>query len=272
MHDGASWVKPGRRMLERLERKLGRYAIPNLIAFVVAGQVGSFVLSMVRPEIAQALVLVPERVMAGEVWRLVSFLFIHPPGHPIFVIFGLLLIYIFGQALEGQWGAFRFNVYYLVGWTASVGAAFAVPGAQATNVFLTSSLLLAFAHLYPDYVIRLFFILPVRMKWIGLFTWLVFAYTAYTGGWAVRALIAASLANYFLFFGRDLWLRVRGGTRRRIRRAEEQRAASTPTHRCAVCGVTDLDAPTTQFRYCSQCGGKRGYCMDHLRDHEHVRD
>jgi hypothetical protein len=259
-------------MLDKLERKLGRYAIPNLITFLVAGQAGSFVLARARPEFVAALALVPERALAGEPWRLISFLFIPPTDNLFFIIFALMLLYTYGQALEAQWGAFRFNVYMLVGWLASAAAAFVDPAAPATNVFLMSSMLLAFASLHPDYEIRLFFVLPVKMKWIGAFTGVMFLYALVVGGMQDRALVLASVVNYFLFFGGELSRRVRGGARARAKRAEEGREASTARHRCAVCGVTDLSAPTAQFRYCSQCGGKRAYCMEHLRAHEHVAE
>lgn len=256
-------------MLDKLERSLGRFAIPHLVTFLVAGQAGSFVLSQARPGFVQGLVLVPERVLEGEVWRLVSFLFIHPTDSLLFIIFALMLLYMYGQALEAQWGAFRFNVYVGVGWLASVAAAFVEPAGAATNVYLMGSLLLAFAYLHPDYELRLFFILPVRMKWIGLFTGVTFLYAFVVSPLQGRMLIAASVLNFFLFFGRDLWVRARGGARLRARRAEDERAAATPRHRCAVCGVTDLSAPDAQFRYCSQCGGKHAYCMKHLREHPH---
>jgi membrane associated rhomboid family serine protease len=259
-------------MLDKLERKLGRYAIPNLVTFLVGGQAVSFVLSQTRPDFAEKLALVPAKVLEGEAWRLVSFLFIHPTDSLLFIIFALMLLYMYGQALEAQWGAFRFNVYVFVGWIASVGAAFVDLHGAATNVYLMASLLLAFAYLFPDYELRLFFVFPVKMKWIGLFTGLGLAYGMIVGDLQSRALIAAALSSFVLFFGRDVWLRVRGRARTRTRRAEEARVAGTPHHRCAVCGDTDLSAPSKQFRYCSQCGGKRAYCMDHLRNHEHVRE
>jgi membrane associated rhomboid family serine protease len=259
-------------MLDKLERKLGRYAVPNLVTFLVGGQAASFVLSQARPEFVQALALVPAKVVQGEVWRLVSFLFIHPTDSLLFIIFALMLLYMYGQALEAQWGAFRFNVFLLVGWVGSVAAAFVDPYAAATNVYLMGSLLLAFAYLYPDYELRLFFILPVKMKWFGLLTLVGFAYVLVMGDWPSRALVGAALLNLGVFFGPELMLRLRGGARQRARRAEEAREASTPRHRCEVCGDTDLSAPNKQFRYCSQCDGSRAYCLDHLHGHEHVRE
>lgn len=258
-------------MLRKLERKLGRFAIPHLILFLVAGQAGAAVLALAKPEFVGALVLVPERVLQGEVWRVVSFLFIPPATNLIFLFFALYILFLFGRALEEHWGEFRFNLFIFIGWIASVGAAFLFPRSAATNVFLMESLVFAFAYLNPDFEIRLFFFLPVKMKWIALLTAAMYVFSAYAGGWPATALAVAGVLNFFLFFGRDMWVRVRGAGRRTVREKEKRVAARTAAHTCAVCGITDLEDPTMQFRYCSQCDGARGYCTDHIRDHEHVK-
>lgn len=259
-------------MLNKLERVLGRFAIPQLIVFLVVGQAAAFVLALTKPEILAALELVPQRVLEGEVWRLVSFLFIPPSRSILFIVFALMLLFLYGRALEEYWGTFRFNAFVFVGWVASVGSAFLVPGATATNVFLMSSIFLAFAYLNPDFELRLFFLLPVKIKWLALLTLGLYGWQLVVGSWGTRVLVAAGLSNLVLFFGRDLYLRARGINRRAQKRREAVREASTATHECAVCGLTDLEDPNMQFRYCSQCtGSKKGYCMDHIRDHEHSR-
>lgn len=268
-------------MLDKLERKLGRFAIPNLIVFLVAGQVGSWILGQ-TPQggpFIEALSLFPGKVLEGEVWRLVSFMFVRPaPGFffglgNFFLIFYFILIFIYGRALEEHWGTFRFNVYLFVGWAATVAASFFA--GLGTNVFLMESLLLAFAYVYPDYELRLFFILPVKIKWIALLAAGQMGYMAYqfisVGAWPASLLIVAAVVNFFLFFGGDIVRRLRGRQRRTARRKVAEKTAGAPVHECAVCGKTDVDDPTMQFRYCSKCDGKRGYCMDHIRDHEHVR-
>lgn len=258
-------------MLRKLERKLGRFAIPNLTLYLVAGQAGAFVLSYAKPEFAAALMLVPDKVLQGEVWRLFSFLFFPPQTWPIFVIFALYILYLFGRALEDYWGDFRFNVFILVGWLASVAASFVAPHEPAANIYLMESVAFAFAYLNPDFELRLFFILPVKIKWLALITALLFLAQFVLGSWGARALIAAGVLNFFLFFGYDIFVRIRGAGRRKIKEREREVARGTASHTCAVCGITDLESPTMQFRYCSQCDGGRGYCMDHIRDHEHVK-
>src|SRR4029077_2272748 len=119
---------------------------------------------------------VPEAVGWGEWWRLVSFLFTPPSGNPLLAIFALYFLWFMGGALEAQWGAFRYNVYVLIGYAMTVAAAFAFPYGAATNGYITGSIFLAFAYLFPDFQILLFFILPVKVKWLALITWLFFAY------------------------------------------------------------------------------------------------
>lgn len=256
-------------MLEKLERKLGRYAIANLPVFLVGGQAAAFLLSYAKPEFAARLTLIPNRVMEGEVWRLATWVFTPQTDSIIFIIFELWLLLIFGRALEAYWGAFRFNVFFLIGFVLSIGSAFLVPSMPATNVYLMASIFLAFCYLNPDFELLLFFILPVKIKWFGYITWVGFAYMLVTGGWIDRAMVAAGTLNFFVFFGKDIWLRIRGAGRRQIKAQQAVVEAYTPTHKCAECGLTDLDDPLMQFRYCSKCTGQHGYCKDHLKMHEH---
>lgn len=267
-------------MLDKLERSwLGRLTIPNLALMLVFGQGAAWIISKAEPAFASALIMVPARVLQGEIWRLVTFLFMPPPPDAMFgdlgVIFGLLLLYIFGRRLESDWGAFRFNAFIVVGWLMSVGVAFVVPYGAATNFYLMTTVFLAFAYLYPDYELLLFFVLPVKVKWLALLAWLGLAYSVYAAAsvsqWMSVLMILASISNFFLFLGPEMVRRLKGAGKKQAKRAAEVRAAKTATHTCATCGLTDLTAPEMSFRYCSKCSGGRAYCKDHLRDHEHVQ-
>ncbi len=258
-------------MLDKLERKFGRYALTNLTVLLVAGQAGAFVLARAKPEFAGMLVLVPAKVLEGEVWRIVTWVFLPPSESILFILFELWLLFIFGRALEDHWGAFKFNVFLFIGFALSVGVAFAVPWAPVSNVYLMASLFLAFAYLNPDFEILLFFILPVKIKWFALLTWIGFTIGFVLGSWQDRAMIGAGVVNFFLFFAGDMKLRLQGAGRRTIKRQQARIDALTPNHTCAECGLTDLQDPQMQFRYCSKCNGKYGYCSAHLREHEHKR-
>ena len=273
-------------MLDRLERRLGKYALSNLPILLVAGQAGAFALSIFKPEFVEKLWLVPSRVFEGEVWRVVTFVFVPPfsggydeAGHVappsgltlIWLVIALWFLFFVTRTLEASWGEFKFNVYLFVGWLSAVIAAFIIPGAIASNAYLFTSMFLALCYIAPEIEILLMLIIPVKIKWLGYLTWAFFTVMLVIGGWATRLLILAATLNWFLFFGRDLYLRLRGASRRRVGRAKERIAAMQPNHRCESCGITDLDDPEMSFRYCSTCVGKRGYCKDHIRSHEHVR-
>jgi len=254
--------------LDKLDRKLGRYAIPNVTLFLVGGQ-GLFFLFLYSGQVAYSrMLLVPSLVMQGEWWRLLAFLFIPPSMSVIFIFFGLYLFYMMGTALENRWGAFRYNVFLLAGYLLTVGVTFLTPSSSATNIFLGGSVFLAFALLYPDFQIYIFFILPVKIKWLALLAWIGYAWSFLTGGVDTKLLIIASVGNVLLFFGSDIWLRMRYGGRKMTSQVRDIAQSREPFHRCAVCGKTDLTNPELDFRYCAECGGL-GYCIEHIGNHEH---
>ena len=130
---------------------------------------------------------------------------------------------------------------------------------------------LAFAWLNPRFTLQIFFVLPVQIRWLALLTWIGFGLMFISGPWNVRLSVAASVVNFFVFFGRDVLDRIRTGQRQMARQAK--RFTEKPPqfyHRCFVCGITDTTHPKMDFRYCGQCSGDQAYCTEHLRTHEHV--
>jgi hypothetical protein len=263
-------------LLSRLEPKLRRFAVPNLTVILIAGQVLTYVAYNVEAQrgggfnVIEQMVLIPAKVTQGELWRVVTFLFIPPFGNLIIVFLFWWAFWFCGTFLEQVWGAFRFNAYLLVGWLVTVAVAFLAPDAPTWNFFLKTTVFLAFATLNPDFSFYIYMLVPVKAKWLAALTWLFLVYEFARGNWIERAVIVASVANYFLFFGTTLWHNIR--QRRRHMRFQKKTTYTSQrlVHTCAVCGLTSEEAPQTQFRYCSQCEGDRCYCPEHLRDHEHV--
>jgi hypothetical protein len=259
------------RLLARLERRLGRFAIPNLIWFVVGGMAIVLTLSFVRADFQEHLVLDMAAVRRGELWRLVTFLFIPPQTSPWWVIVALYFTWWVGSSLEQQWGSFRFNVYYLLGALGTVVAA-VIAGPQS-NTWLDSSMFLAFATLFPDMSILLFFILPVKVKWLGIASALLIAYAGVTGDWATRASIAAALVNYGVFFGGHWagWWKMRNLAVRQKARRTTMRATPGTTfgeRSCAICGAREADGADIRVCTCEKCGGQpRTLCLEHARNH-----
>jgi hypothetical protein len=259
--------------LAKLERALGRFAISNISLYIVIGQVFVLFGNMLGRISLDWFRLVPAWVLEGEWWRLFSFLLMPPPpgrfGY-IFVAFAWYLFYLFGSSLEGYWGTFRYNLFLLVGYVLTVGVAFLTPDAPATNAFLAGSVFLAFARLNPDFVMLLFFILPVRIKWLALLTWIGYGIGMVLGGMATRLGILAAVGNFLLFFAGDIVASLRHGQRSMARKTREFAETNAPRHICHVCGKTDRSHPELDFRYCSKCAGDQCYCPEHIQHHAHV--
>ncbi len=303
-------------MLNKLERKIGRYAIRNLMFYVIILYVAGYVLSIVSPDFYYNwLMLDVDKVLKGQVWRLVTFL-IQPieSSNVLFMMISLYLYYIIGKSLEQRWGAFRFNVFYFGGVLCNILYVFIMYAALAvifnspysfpvTLEFLNLSMFLAFAVEYSDVQLLLFFVIPVKMKWLGIVYGGIEAYSiismlvkAFRTGdsfyerYAVATAIAVvvALLNFLVFFFTSIRKnrkRNAGNARRaRVYREGVERGytygnvASNPAtgravitrHKCAICGRTELDGEDLEFRFCSKCNGNYEYCMDHLFTHTHV--
>ena len=278
--------------LDELERKLGRFAIPNLTVYLLVGYVIGFGIVNLMRDMVGYLTLEPALILRGQVWRLISWVLIPPTDNLISLVFLVLLYYSLGTALERTWGSFRYNVYIFSGLLFTVLAVFGlyafyyfrygveVPlsavGLIGTN-YITMSIFLAFAVIYPDMEVMLYFILPIKMKWMALVYVVLAGYDFINGGIGIRVAIGASLLNFVIFFLSTRNYK-RFGPREQARKAKFKKQSSphmTYTngahHRCAVCGRTELDDPCLEFRFCSKCNGNYEYCQDHLFTHEHVK-
>ena len=278
--------------LDKLERKLGRFAIPNLTVYLLVAYVIGFGIVRLMPEMIVYLTLEPSLILRGQVWRLISWILIPPTTNVISLVFLVLLYYSLGTALERTWGSFRYNVYIFSGLLFTVIAVFllyafyffrygvevplSMVGMIGTH-YITMSIFLAFAAIYPDMEVMLYFILPIKMKWMALVYVVLAAFYFIDGSLGERVAIGASLLNFIIFFVSSRNLR-RFGPREQVRKARFKRQAAPhmkyangAKHRCAVCGRTELDDPCLEFRFCSKCNGNYEYCQDHLFTHEHVK-
>ena len=260
-------------ILNNLERKFGRYAIKDLMMYIVGLNALVYALSIVYPQSAAVsmLTLDPYLIMHGEVWRLITFIFIPPSASILWIVFILYFYYMVGTGLEHEWGSFRFNIYYFTGMTVTVIAAFII-GQGATALYLNLSLFLAFAYIYPDFEILLFFIVPVKVKYLAWLNWLFIAFTALTAPLPDKVAAIMSVSNYFLFFGRGIIANIgHSGSAYRRRMSFHAMPEKSTVHKCTICAMTEKDDPQMEFRYCSTCEGDFEYCMIHLKKHEHVK-
>ena len=196
------------RYLEKFERKLGKFAVERLMLYIVIGMAlvyaADFILAF-KPDnrifIQEHLAFNLQAIKQGEVWRVISFLLIPPfAGHPFFMIFELYFLLIFGDSLEHQWGSLKFNVFYLIGTVSTIIVGLIL--GFASNTYLNLSLFLAFAIVFPNYEVWLFFVLPVKVKWMGMLDAVLLIVLFIAGNWSVRLMILVAFANIILFFGR----------------------------------------------------------------------
>ncbi len=196
-----------RSLLTRLEYKLGRFAIRNLMTVIVGVMGLVFMLDYIfiaRIEMPFSSYLAFDRaaVLSGEVWRVITFALIPPDSSPFFIFFSLYFYWMIGSVLETEWGAFKFNAFYLCGIIGTIASGF-ITG-YATNYYLNMSLFFAFALLYPEFELRLFFVIPVKIKYLAFADLVLFVLALILLPWPHKAAIVIALANVLLFFGGNL--------------------------------------------------------------------
>jgi hypothetical protein len=261
-------------VFDNLERRFGRYAISNLMTYIVGANAVVYFASLTSPrtDLIGKLMLSPGLVLKGELWRLITFVFIPPSMSLLWALIILYFYYFIGSSLEHEWGSFRFNIYYFVGMTGTALSAF-VSGQSVTAFYLNLSLFLAFAYIFPNYQILLFFIVPVKVKYLAWIDAAFLGFALLTGSLSVKLSVTAAMMNFLLFFGKDIMttLKLRGRSSLRMRKFRDTASRQETFHRCRVCGMTEKDDAAMDFRYCSKCEGRHEYCATHLAHHEHVR-
>ena len=266
-----------------------RFGIPNLMRVIVIGNVAVYVLMLLtQANDANALSFLTFNLNAllhGEVWRLVTFVFVPAYSSPFALLISLYFYYWIGSTLERQWGTAKFNLYYISGALLTV-LGVVLASLITGNPYLTAagtgyvnlSMFFAFAFLFPDTTVLLFFILPVKMKWLAYLDGALFAFDIIKAigahNWAGVVLPIVALLNFAVFIWPEVhYLKERAkyqNSRKTVqfRQAQQQQAKQAQQqgyrHKCAVCGRTDTDYPNLQFRYCSKCAGYRCFCQDHI--------
>ena len=202
--------------LNQLNRKFGRYAIRNLMLYIVIGQAivfgFDFVLSSTGISITELLYFSMPHIRSGQIWRIISFIFLPPGSSIIFIAIALYLYWLVGSAIENEWGSFKFNLFYLIGIIGTILGGLITQ--YATNYYIHLSLFLAFAIIYPEFELMLFFILPVKVKYLGFLYVILLVFSLITSGWGERVAILVSILNIFLFFGPQLLEQIRLWRRR----------------------------------------------------------
>ena len=269
--------------------------ISNLMLYIALGNALVYLMSMIDRTNTLYYILCFDReaILQGQVWRLLTYALTFDSGNILYTAIALICYYSLGRAIENAWGTFRFNLFYLTG-ILMMDIYCMIFGGYATAGYLNLSLFLAYATMYPDAQFLLMFIIPVK-AWIFALLDLALVVIGLLGNpFPYNLFSVISLANYFLFFGKDVlnvipvsWrmnarrLFKKGGSKKQKAKTipfpnagSYQATVATPkapyTHKCTVCGRTDLTNPELEFRYCSRCKGYFCYCQDHINNHNHV--
>lgn len=286
-----------KKLRNRFERFCFRHrdkGIPNLMLYLTLGSALVNLMTLVMRDYTLYAVLCFDRtaILHGQIWRLFTYPLTFGVGNYVLLTaVALFCYYTLGRAMENLWGTLRFNLYYLSG-VVMMDVYCMIFGGRADVSYLNTSLFLAYATLYPNTQFLLLYIIPVK-AWIFAvldLALVVFGLIAYP--FPANLFSVISLANYFLFFGKDVVnvfpLSWRVNASRLFRKKPKNGyktipfnagsyAASTATvkapytHRCTVCGRTDVSDPDLEFRYCSRCKGYYCYCQDHISNHSHIQ-
>lgn len=285
------------KILNSMERKIGKYAIRNLSLYIIIAYVIGYILAFTGS--VEFISLNPYYIAQGQVWRIITWILVPPGSFDIFTIIMLYFYYSIGRALENTWGAFRYNVYIFSGIIFTVIGAVVLyiistmnglDGLSAgmlvskgfSTYYINLSIFLAFAATYPNVSVLLFFVIPVKMKWMAYVYAAILAYQFIVSGAAGRIAIVMSLLNFLVFFfatrnyksisPKEMYRKkaFRNATRDASPRGNSVRGAAITKHKCAICGRTENDGDNLEFRFCSKCNGNYEYCNEHLFTHKHI--
>lgn len=292
------------KFLNKLEKKLGKYAVKNLMYYIIMLYALGFVILLVKPEIySNWLSLNAPAILSGQIWRIFTYIIYPPTGSMITILISLYFYYTVGTLLERQWGTFRFNLYFFTGVLLHAIAAvfiYLVWGMvlEMGTYYLNLSMFFAFAAMFPEMQVLFMWLIPIKMKWLAYIDGIYFAVTIAAGflsehlsgamifrlysfgiiankAYAVMALV--SLLNFLIYASTFRSVQRMSPKEVYRRKAYEHKVAqaqppkNAARHKCVICGRTEKEFPDLEFRYCSRCEGNYEYCQDHLFTHEHVK-
>lgn len=269
--------------IDRFCAKHPRFGVPNLAMYIAIGQVIVGVLSLLPPLRGLPALLSFSRyyILHGEIWRLVTFIFVPTSTNPFYLLLSCYVVYWTGQMLEREWGTTKFSLFYLCGVLWSIAGGMLLGTARIYYIHL--SFFLVIATMYSEMQVLFMFVMPIKMKWLAMLDVALILLDALEYGVIILLWALPSFINYFIFTW-PFWSMTLGFVRRqadpqvinfkRARKQAEKKARETGgyMHKCAVCGLTDRDDPNMEFRYCSKCDGYYCYCANHINNHIHIKN
>ena len=290
--------------MKNLRRRFNRFCIehrskgiPNLMMYISLGCALVYLMTQFTQSTLLYSLLIFDRqaILQGQVWRLFTYPLTFYNSNLLLMAVALFCYYSIGRAMEHIWGTLRFTLFYFCG-IVMMDIWCMLFGGRADVTYLNLSLFLSYATMFPDAQFLLFFIIPIKAWIFALFDLLLVIYGLFVYPFPMNFFSVISLANYFLFFGKDvlnvLPMSWRIKAQRSIQKKEHEYRQDRPkvvpfpnaaaqesaapkqqpnyTHKCTVCGRTDVSNPELEFRYCSRCSGYHCYCEDHINNHSHI--
>lgn len=284
-----------RKSFERFCFRHRDKGIPNLMLYIVLGTAVVNIMCLADKSNMLYWLLCFDRakILQGEVWRLFSYVFTYSTSSIFLTAVSLVCYFSLGRAIENLWGTLRFNLFYFTG-VILMDIYGLITGCDANVYYLNLSLFLSYATLYPNAQFLLLFIIPVKAWVFAVFDLVVTLLDVLVYPFPYNLFPLVALANYFLFFGKDVVNVFPISWRANFARLFRKRKKAAPgaktipfptagsyeattatvkapyTHRCTICGRTDISNPELEFRYCSRCNGYFCYCEEHISTHTHV--
>lgn len=280
-----------RKLMKKIDMfcyKHPNFGIPNLMLFIVIGNAIVWLFSMMDATglLANFLAFDPALILRGQIWRLITFVFI-PDTYGLWALLFFYFYYWIGGTLERRWGTPRFNIFVLTGVVLTIIYGFIIYFATGVSYpvdayYIYMSMFFSFATLFPDMQVLLFFIIPVKIKWLAYIDAVYFLLAIITMPFPINLLPLVAMLNYFIFFGESLLNAITRGRaryskktvsfKREVNKINREKESMPYTRKCAVCGKTDTEYPNLEFRYCSRCAGYHCFCSEHINSHVHFTE
>lgn len=276
------------RWVDRFCARHPRFGVDGLMKYLIIGNAVIWLVSMMDTTgtLVGYLALNPRMILQGQIWRLATFALIPQSGGLLTLLF-LYFYYFIGTAMEREWGSAKFNLYFLSGLLFTIVYSFAVYFITGLDMnigawYIYLSMFFTFATYYPDMQVLLFFIIPIKIKWLAILDAAFFLVGIIQSSFPYSLLPLVATLNYFLFCGDILFAGISPGRirqrrktvsfRREAGRIRREQANAPYRFKCAVCGRTDTDHPELEFRYCSRCAGYHCFCQEHINNHIHFTE
>lgn len=279
--------------LTKLERKYGKFAIPNLTVILIGGFILGYMIMIMQPEALYLINLNPAKIMQGQIYRLITWIVMPPRGVSLWIIITIMFYFSIGRTLENVWGDFRYTLYILSGvlftdigvvgtylvmklsGQAAMAEIFAA-SSDTSTYYLCMSMFLAYAFMFPNMQVLMYFVVPIRVKWLGYLyiAYLIVDVLSYglAEYYAGMVTVIMSVLNFFVFYCLSKGkLKVKHMKRKKTYKREVRQTQILTRHKCTICGQTEEDNPNLEFRYCSRCKGNYEYCNQHLYTHPHKK-